>query len=126
MRPTINRTAGDRAQRAVGLGANATPSIPTITETNVHSGKFLGADSHVWDRTTNHYMSGIMVSRKSQDRRLGAGRQTAWEIIPLKGTPAAFVGIVYAPDQNAALKAAIEQLGVASEHRHRLLVRRQA
>jgi 1,2-phenylacetyl-CoA epoxidase PaaB subunit len=32
-----------------------------------------------------------------------------WEVYRLKGSPASVVGIVYAPDEKAALKAAIKE-----------------
>lgn len=38
-----------------------------------------------------------------------------WEVYRLKGSPAAFVGIAYAPDEKAALKAAIRQFEIAAE-----------
>ena len=37
------------------------------------------------------------------------------ENVRLKGSAAAFVGIVYAPDEKAALKAAIQQFEIAAE-----------
>lgn len=48
-----------------------------------------------------------------------------WEIYRLKGSPAAFMGLVYAPDEESALKAAIEELEISNpEHQKSLLVRR--
>ncbi len=44
----------------------------------------------------------------------------------LKGTPAAFVGRLYARDKAAALKAAIEQFDIRPRFRDRLLARRAA
>jgi len=35
-----------------------------------------------------------------------------WEIRRLKATPAAFVGLVDAPDQSSAVKAAIKQFAI--------------
>jgi hypothetical protein len=35
-------------------------------------------------------------------------RETEWEVIRLKATPAALVGLVQAPDKATALKAAID------------------
>jgi 1,2-phenylacetyl-CoA epoxidase PaaB subunit len=38
--------------------------------------------------------------------------QPAWEVYRLKSSPAAFLGIVYAEDEESALAAAIEQHGI--------------
>jgi hypothetical protein len=48
-----------------------------------------------------------------------------WEVYrPIKGSPGAFVGIIEAPDEASALKAAIEEFGIISpEHQSRLFVR---
>jgi hypothetical protein len=36
-----------------------------------------------------------------------------WEVYrPIKGSPGAFIGIVEAPDETSALKAAIEEFGI--------------
>jgi hypothetical protein len=42
----------------------------------------------------------------------------------LKGSPAAFVGIVYAPDEKAALKAAIKEFAIIPKEQNRFLIRR--
>ncbi len=48
-----------------------------------------------------------------------------WEVYRLKGSPAAFLGLVYASDQKSALKAAVKELKISNpEHQKRLLVRR--
>ena len=47
-----------------------------------------------------------------------------WEVYRLKGSPAAFVGIVYAPDEKPAPKAAIRQFEITAEEQNRLLIRR--
>jgi len=49
-----------------------------------------------------------------------------WEVYrPIKGSPSAFIGIVEAPDETSALKAAIEDFGIVNpEHQKRLFVRR--
>ena len=44
-----------------------------------------------------------------------------WKVYRLKGSPAAFIGIVYAPDEKAALKAAIKEFAIPQD---RLLIRR--
>ena len=44
---------------------------------------------------------------------------------PIKGSPGAFIGIVEAPDETSALKAAIEEFGIINpKHQNRLFVRR--
>jgi hypothetical protein len=48
-----------------------------------------------------------------------------WEVYRLKGSPAAFMGLVYAPNEKSALKTAIKQLKISNpEHQKRPLVRR--
>jgi hypothetical protein len=49
-----------------------------------------------------------------------------WEVYrPIKGSPGAFVGIVEAPDETSALKAAIKEFGIINpEQQNRLFVRR--
>ena len=37
---------------------------------------------------------------------------TQWALYRLKGSPAAFIAIVYAPDEKAALKAAIKEFAI--------------
>jgi 1,2-phenylacetyl-CoA epoxidase PaaB subunit len=49
----------------------------------------------------------------------------AWEVMRLKASPAAFVGLVYAPDEKSALKQAIKEFEIRREDQKRLLVRRQ-
>ena len=44
-----------------------------------------------------------------------------WKVYRLKGSPAAFIGVVYAPDEKAALKAAVKEFKIAPD---RLLIRR--
>jgi len=52
-------------------------------------------------------------------------KQIQWEIYRLKGSPAAFVGIVYGPDEKSALKAAIKEFKITNpEQQKRLLIRR--
>ena len=44
-----------------------------------------------------------------------------WKVYRLKGSPAAFIGIVHASDEKAALKAAVKEFKLAQD---RLLIRR--
>jgi hypothetical protein len=53
-----------------------------------------------------------------------AGREPpAWEVYRLKGSPAAFVGLVYADDEQSALAGAIEQHGIRPADQKRLIAR---
>ena len=50
----------------------------------------------------------------------------AWEITRIKGNAAAFVGLVKASDEAAAIKAAIAEFKITNpEHQKRLVARRQ-
>ena len=53
-------------------------------------------------------------------------KPTQWEVYrPIKGSPGAFIGVIEAPDETSALKAAIEQFGIINpEYQKRLFVRR--
>jgi hypothetical protein len=42
-------------------------------------------------------------------------RATEWEVIRIKATPAAFVGLVQAPDKASALRIAIKQFNIRRE-----------
>jgi 1,2-phenylacetyl-CoA epoxidase PaaB subunit len=47
-----------------------------------------------------------------------------WEVFRLKGSPAAFIGLVHAPDEKSAQKAAAKEFNISPEHQKRLLIRR--
>ncbi len=47
----------------------------------------------------------------------------AWEVYRLKGSPAAFVGLVYAEDEETALALAIEEHNIRPADQKRLIVR---
>jgi hypothetical protein len=49
----------------------------------------------------------------------------SWSIYRLRGTPAQFVGIVDAPDEESAIKHAIEEYGVPENQRGRLIAQRR-
>ena len=61
-----------------------------------------------------------MPKLKKQARRR---EPPAWEVYRLKGSPAAFVGLVYADDEQSALAAAIEQHGITPADQKRLIAR---
>jgi hypothetical protein len=49
----------------------------------------------------------------------------SWAIHHIRGTPAQFVGIVDAPDEQSAIKKAIEEFGVQENLRDRLIATRR-
>jgi hypothetical protein len=50
----------------------------------------------------------------------------SWAIYHLKGTPAQFIGIVFdQPDEQSAIKKAIEEYKVPENQRNRLMARRR-
>jgi hypothetical protein len=53
-------------------------------------------------------------------------KPTKWEVYrPIKGSPGAFIGVVEAPNETSALKAAIEEFGIINpEYQKRLFVGR--
>jgi hypothetical protein len=53
-------------------------------------------------------------------------RQHRWAIYHIKGTPAKLLGHVEAPDEESAIKKAIEEFNVAPEFQKRLLAQRRA
>ena len=60
--------------------------------------------------------------RKSQRRQR---RVATWQISRLRGTPAAFVGLVDAPDAATAKERAIKQFDIRPEDRDRLIAVRR-
>jgi hypothetical protein len=55
-----------------------------------------------------------------------AAKLPSWAIHRLKGTPAKLLGNVEAPDEETAIKRAIEEFNVAPELQKRLLARRRS
>jgi hypothetical protein len=59
--------------------------------------------------------------RKQRERR----RVATWQISRLRGTPAAFIGLIDAPDAASAKERAIKQFGIRREDRDRLIAVRR-
>jgi hypothetical protein len=60
--------------------------------------------------------TGQMPKRPTKEAR-------SWAVHHIKGTPAKLVGIVYAPDERAAIKQAIEEFKVPASQHGRLIGR---
>jgi hypothetical protein len=52
-------------------------------------------------------------------------KQPTWSIYHIKGTPAAYLGHVEAPDEKAAIKRAIEEFEISPALQKRLLAQRR-
>lgn len=46
----------------------------------------------------------------------------SWRITRIRGTPAEFIGIVYAPDEESAIRKAIEEYEITNPEQHKRLV----
>jgi len=57
---------------------------------------------------------------------IAAGKQHHWAIYRLKGTPAALLGHVEAPDAETAIKKAIDEFAIDPALHKRLLAQRRA
>ena len=55
---------------------------------------------------------------------VGTAALSRWRISLLKGTPAKFLGFVYAPDEKAAIDAAAKEYKIADALRDRIVARR--
>jgi hypothetical protein len=65
-------------------------------------------------------MTLVMAKRPTEQRTY------TWLVYRLRGTPAQLVGIVYdQPDEQAAIKQAIEEFKVPANQRDRLIARRR-
>ena len=49
----------------------------------------------------------------------------SWSIYRLRGTPAQLIGIVYAPDEQSAIKQAIKEFKVPANQHARLITQRR-
>ena len=54
------------------------------------------------------------------------GKQYTWNIYHIKGTPAALLGHVEAPDEETAIERAIEEFKISPALQKRLLAQRRA
>ncbi len=57
-----------------------------------------------------------------EERKPCPQRVFTWEIRRLKATPAAFIGLVHAPDETSAVKAAIKQFAIRSQDQKSLIM----
>jgi hypothetical protein len=64
------------------------------------------------------------MQRKRKSNKQGR-RVTTWQISRLRGTPAAFIGLVDAPDAASAKAQAVKQFDIRPEDRDRLIAVRQ-
>jgi hypothetical protein len=64
------------------------------------------------------------MSKRSNRARPAEKTEHRWRISRIRGTPAALLGHVYAPDQKTALQKAAEQFQVRPELVDRLVARR--
>jgi len=49
----------------------------------------------------------------------------SWAVYHLRGTSSAFIGIVEAPDEKAAIEKAVDEYGVPANQRKRLIAQRR-
>jgi hypothetical protein len=62
-----------------------------------------------------------MSQRKRESSERQRRRVATWQISRLRGTPAAFVGLIDAPDEAMAKERAIQQFAIRPEDRKRLI-----
>jgi hypothetical protein len=64
-------------------------------------------------------------ARKQSPPSAPAGKQYTWNIYHIKGTPAALLGRVEAPDEETAIRKAIDQFEIDPALQKRLLAQRR-
>jgi hypothetical protein len=64
-------------------------------------------------------------AKKQSPPSAPAGKQYTWNIYHIKGTPAALLGRVEAPDAETAIRKAIDEFGISPALQKRLLARRR-
>jgi hypothetical protein len=53
-------------------------------------------------------------------------KEFSWDIYRLRGTPAVYIGSLHAPDENSAIKKAIEEFRITdTEQQKRLVAQRR-
>ena len=66
-----------------------------------------------------------MRERKSKTSQRAGRRATIWQICRLRGTPAAFIGLIDAPGAATAKERAVKQFDIRPEDQKRLIAVRQ-
>jgi hypothetical protein len=64
-------------------------------------------------------------AKKQSSPSASAGKQYTWSIYHIKGTPAALLGRVEAPDEETAIRKAIDEFGISPALQKRLLAQRR-
>ena len=64
-------------------------------------------------------------AKKQSPPTAPAGEQYTWNIYHIKGTPAALLGRVEAPDEETAVRKAIDEFGISPALQKRLLAQRR-
>jgi hypothetical protein len=88
---------------------------------------------HLWNyrcgRAAELEREGIAMKRPPEKKPLApsapSGKQYMWSIYHIKGTPAALLGRVEAPNEETAIKKAIDEFQIGAALRNRLLAQRR-
>jgi hypothetical protein len=69
----------------------------------------------------------MIRAKRGKEPKQSGKQEFSWSVFRIRGTPAAFVGIVQAPDEASAIKKAIEEYNITDpETRKRLIAQRRA